>query len=218
MNTFSIVAIIIFMVIVFILLLILVAILFFIGKRSSVSNKSELGDKHGVTDEEELLPKSAWEKINSTLSKAFSPELEMGTNESPRYKKVSHLFTIPEREFYEFLCESVGDKYRVFAKVRMADVMYLENEPVDKKYFRNHIRCRHFDFVLCEPLQQRPVIAIELDDSSHQRYDRKASDDFKNMACQTAKFPLLRIKLPYKYSKDEFLHLIQTRVENAYNV
>jgi hypothetical protein len=215
MNTFSTQEVIIFMAIVFVLLLILMPVLLIISRRSEISNKPEQTGDLKQVETEKLDERKMWGKISMALATTSPPELEIEAEESPRYRKMSHFFTVQERKFYELLYEAVGDNFRVFAKVRMADVLYIENEPIDKKYFNNHIRCRHFDFILCEPVQQKPIIAIELDDSSHHRYDRKASDDFKDLACRIAKLQLLRIKLPYAYSREELLSLIQTKVENA---
>ena len=59
----------------------------------------------------------------------------------------------------------------VLAKVRLADLIEAnERHPQWQANF-NRIRSKHVDFVLCDNWL-RPLLAIELDDSSHKRIDR----------------------------------------------
>jgi len=141
-------------------------------------------------------------------------ELDLGAGTKPLYRKAKYFFTLQERRFFEDLCLAVGHDYHVFAKVRMGDIMFLRNEPSNRQTANNHIRCKHFDFVLCEPPNLMPVMVIELDDSSHNKANNKWADDFKDYACETARLPLLR--LPVKnangvYDKDELFELIQEK-------
>jgi hypothetical protein len=107
------------------------------------------------------------------------PELELVSTEPPQYRKRESLFTYREREFYRVLIEEVGNEYQIFAKVRLGDFVFLANEPTDRKYHSNQIQCKHVDFLLCDKVSQQPLMAIELDDSSHDKYDRRESDEFK---------------------------------------
>jgi hypothetical protein len=52
---------------------------------------------------------------------------------------------------------------------------------------------KSFDFLICD-MNTAPLLAIELDDRSHERADRKQADAEKDYACKSAKLPLLRIK------------------------
>ena len=54
------------------------------------------------------------------------------------------------------------------------------------------IACKHIDFVLAEVEDLHPVAAVELDDSSHQRADRRKRDELLNNLFERAEFPLLR--------------------------
>ena len=197
------------------LLLVIFIVANFGGKRLTKSDGIVEADEFEEKEGEKLAERGVWSKISQNLSTPISPELEIGTQESPRFQKKEYFFSYQERKFFENLSASVDGVYQIFAKVRMADVLFLANEPTRRKYYNSHIRCRHFDYLLCEPSKQKPVIAIELDDSSHRRYDRKASDEFKDKACSTARLPLLRIKLPYKYSHEELLNLIQAKIEET---
>ena len=142
------------------------------------------------------------------------PELKMGADEKPRYKKSRYFLSPAERKFFDILVNLVGDKYQIFAQTRMAEVLFVANEPVDRIRYDNHLRCRHLDFLLCDVKEKRPLLAIELDDSSHKNYYRKENDEFKNTACESAGLPLLRFKVKQNYSKQEILDSIQEKLEN----
>jgi hypothetical protein len=61
------------------------------------------------------------------------------------------LFSPAERSFLRVLEQAIGDEYRVFGKVRVADVVSVKsmsNRNVWQQAF-NRISAKHFDFVLC---------------------------------------------------------------------
>lgn len=58
---------------------------------------------------------------------------------------------------------------------------------------RNRVKSRHVDFVICDKQNIKPLLAIELDDSTHRRKDRKESDEFKDEIFEDMELPLLRI-------------------------
>src|ERR1041385_5050335 len=68
----------------------------------------------------------------------------------PEYRKTDSLMTFQERKFFRtVLLSELGSQYSIFSKVRLDDIIWLANEPTDKKYHSNQIQCKHIDFVLC---------------------------------------------------------------------
>ena len=53
-----------------------------------------------------------------------------------------------------------------------------------------------------------PVVAIELDDSSHEEEDRQSRDSFIDAAFSAANFPLIRIPYQRGYQLDEVWQLL----------
>ena len=142
-----------------------------------------------------------------------TPELGLASSEPPRYQKNRSLFSPRELVFYRALIEAVGSEYQVFAKVRLADFVFLANEPKDRKAHVNPILCKHVDFLLCAREELKPVLAIELDDSSHRtKYDTHESDEFKKRTFGAIGLPLLRIELQPKYSVPELGEKIGTAI------
>ena len=121
-----------------------------------------------------------------------------------KYKRVKNIFTPAEKKFYHALKSAVGEHFFIFAKVRAADVL-LPVSAKDRSRWRsafNKVACKHFDYVLCDE-NLRIVAAIELDDASHSRKDRKDRDDFIDWACKSAGFLLLRITPKKEYNPSD---------------
>jgi hypothetical protein len=102
------------------------------------------------------------------------------------------LLTNTEGTFYHALREAVGGRYAVAMKVRLADVVTCKDNVWALGYGRL-IAQKHIDFVLCDPDTSRILLAIELDDRSHDHPKRRARDVFVNQALQVAGVPLLRV-------------------------
>lgn len=119
--------------------------------------------------------------------------VEKSGNRTYQYKKREYLFTENELGFYQSLvpvAESRG--LLVFAKVRLADII----EPQETKHWQaafNKVRSKHIDFILCDDQFIKPMLAIELDDSTHQRVKRQERDHFVNEALKKAGVPILRV-------------------------
>ncbi|MGL5812531.1 MAG: DUF2726 domain-containing protein [Aeromonas sp.] len=115
------------------------------------------------------------------------------------------LFSPAERSFLGVLDLAVGDKARVFAKVRVADVLTPEARMGKSKWQQafNKISAKHFDYLLCHPGDLSFLCAVELDDSSHRHQKRKARDQFLKEACDSAGLPLLQIPASSHYQVEE---------------
>ena len=61
------------------------------------------------------------------------------------------------------------------------------------KYY-SRIQSKHIDFLLCNGDSLYPVVAIELDDNSHDSKERQARDGFINKTFESADIPLIRCK------------------------
>jgi hypothetical protein len=115
------------------------------------------------------------------------------------------LFSPAERSFLGVLDLAVGERARVFAKVRVADVLTPESKMGKSKWQQafNKISAKHFDYLLCDPADLSFLCAVELDDSSHRHQKRKARDAFLKSACDSAGLPLLQIPASSHYQVEE---------------
>ncbi len=114
------------------------------------------------------------------------------------YVTQARLLTPTEERFRHVLAHANQDQYLLVCKPRVADI--LKTQPFSQTAF-NKISAKHFDFVLCDKSTTRPVLAIELDDSTHRQADAQARDAVKDAACHAAKFPILRVPVQSDYDK-----------------
>jgi Protein of unknown function (DUF2726) len=108
-----------------------------------------------------------------------------------------YLLTVSEKRFYNVLRKVVAP-HAVLAKVRLADLVEADERHLLRKSNFDHIKAKHIDFVICDAALS-PLIAVELDDSSHQRGDRVARDRDVNRILEIASLPILRIPVRRTY-------------------
>ncbi len=147
------------------------------------------------------------EKIQAKKIQADTTEKNDSNKELPikgAYQQ-NWLFTYNEKDAYRKLkpmAEKLG--YTVFAKVRLLDLV----EPIkgNKKYkaYFWKIQAKHVDFVLCDHKLVAKYI-IELDDSSHNREDRKERDNFVDEVVESVGYKIIHVRA----ITDDILNQIQ---------
>jgi Protein of unknown function (DUF2726) len=130
------------------------------------------------------------------------------------YFRRRYLLTSAEQAFYKTLREIVGD-FLILPKVRLADLIDADDR---HKYWQanfNRVKSKHIDFVLCDS-KTKPLIAIELDDPSHEREDRRNRDNDVDRLFAAVSFPLLRVRVQERYEPGELSRQLLTKlVEEA---
>lgn len=118
-----------------------------------------------------------------------------------------------ELSIYFVLKNVLQDRYIICPKVALSDLFFV-TRPNENRGAYNRIDRKHVDFVICTPKPLKPVFAVELDDKSHEREDRKDRDDFVEKVFQAASLPLLRIPARHSYNTAE----IQVLIKNALGI
>lgn len=118
------------------------------------------------------------------------------------YEKRSSLLTQSELAFYRVLQDAVDGRWAIHTMVRMADLIRVQPETPKFQSWQNRIHAKHIDFLLCDSGTLEAKLAVELDDRSHQRPDRKRRDEFVNQALNDAGLPLLRVDVQKEYNLD----------------
>jgi hypothetical protein len=125
---------------------------------------------------------------------------------------VETLLTAAEQKFYEALDAAIDGRFVILSKVRVADLFIVTSASGPARYrVLRSIACKHVDFVLAKAENLRPIAAIELDDSSHQRADRRLRDQLLDDLFEKAAFPLLRFRTAANYNPRR----IEERVEEV---
>lgn len=117
-------------------------------------------------------------------------------DEKPKYKYSHKQFFLSraEHEFYDVLVSAVGQDYHVFAQVHLPTIIDHKVRGQNWRPALAHIDRKSVDFVLCDKKYISPKLAIELDDKSHEREDRKERDIEVERILKEAGLPLLRIE------------------------
>lgn len=124
------------------------------------------------------------------------------------------LFTPAERSFLGVLDLAIADQYRVFGKVRVADIL-LPGNGLNKSHWKiafNKISAKHFDFVLCNKQTLEVIAVIELDDKSHQKGKTQKRDFVIASACASAGLPLIRFVATASYQVTEIQQKIHSEL------
>jgi very-short-patch-repair endonuclease len=108
------------------------------------------------------------------------------------YKVRDDFLSPTEASFFVALVAAVGNKAVVCPKVRLGDVLFCSAR---EQFWRhtNRVNQKHVDFLICSPDKLRPILAVELDDASHQKAAVQERDRFKTAAFEAAGLPLVRI-------------------------
>ena len=124
----------------------------------------------------------------------------------PPFAKRNYFFSAAERSLYEILCR-LSPQHTVFAKVRLADLVRVQVSGREFWQRFNSIKAKHVDFVVCDETLA-PVLAIELDDASHDEADRLARDQFVDSVLESAALPIVHVKARRGYVLEEIRQLL----------
>jgi hypothetical protein len=122
--------------------------------------------------------------------------------------------TPAEIAYYRMLRMIFADRYLIFAQVRVVDLCEVLDRPVNQGAV-NRIDRRHVDFVLCHPRTFKPMVAIELDDSTHDRPYRRRKDAFLDEVFRVIGMKLVRQRVRLVYSHDEVAQKVEAALSAA---
>ena len=130
------------------------------------------------------------------------PTVETIIPETLPYRVRDDFLSPAEFSFYKILSSLGGTRIIVQSKVRLADIFFVARPNEHMTYF-SKIAQKHLDFLVCDAITMKPLLGIELDDSSHKRDDRQERDDFVEKVFQVAGLPLLRLPVQREYNTRE---------------
>ena len=129
------------------------------------------------------------------------------------YKRRDFLMSRAEHEFFDILVDITKDQYYVFPQIHLSTI--LDNKVVGQNWkgaFR-HIDEKSVDYVICDKAYIKPLLAIELDDKTHEQSNRKIRDGEVERILSNANLPLLRFGNNGYFNKEEIQHLILEKLK-----
>lgn len=133
--------------------------------------------------------------------------------ENAPFRRNKYFLTTAEHSFYGCLKRAVGGRHELFVKVRLLDALWLPPQTEGKQRWRNLVQSKHIDFLLCDSSSLLPLLAVELDDSSHKRADRQDRDALVDKVLGDAGIPVLRVPAKASYDIRTLAEDIQKSVD-----
>ena len=127
--------------------------------------------------------------------------------ESPDYPYIREttLLTAYEQSLLDALNRVLGDRYSVFTKVGLANILSTDPELPDRALgsARERIERENVDFVICERDGTDILGVIQLDPYTHQPDGRRRHETFIDTALKAAGVPVVEMPIKDKYSEQE---------------
>ena len=142
------------------------------------------------------------------LFKILDGKIKPKTNYREAYQ-ARQLLTKREHQEYLKLKQYADTRgWLICPKVRLWDLIEPKKGRSNRKELENKIRSKHVDFVLVDP-ELKVIGVLELDDSTHDREDRKSRDSFVRDALEGAGITMIQTRSITPETLDGF------RKENA---
>lgn len=117
---------------------------------------------------------------------------------APRYYSRQELMSEAEIRFFRALLEAAPRRTYVCVKPRLGDILLTDRKGQDEGH-HHKINQKHVDFLLISEADASFVLAIELDDRSHQKRKARKRDAFVDAALDSAGIPILHVRASARY-------------------
>ena len=149
----------------------------------------------------------------SALSSSKASKRKVFKNNIYKYTAKNSLMSKTESDFFVTLERAVSARYYVFPQVHLSAILDHHVKGQEWKYAFSHINGKSVDYVLCDKTTLRPTYAIELDDYTHDKADRRERDAEVERIFEAANLPLVRFR-----NKDISEGVIVQALANAKNL
>jgi len=131
------------------------------------------------------------------------------------YTRIPYLLTPAEGDFFGALQAAAPAGMLIFAQVRLAGLVHVQPWARRDKSHWWRIQAKCVDFVLVDSATFAPLLVIELDDSSHNRADRRERDAFVDAVLAGAGIPILHIRWQRRYDPRDLAQQIAIKLPNG---
>lgn len=179
------------------LIVIILIFLFVLAVVRHISGRNEEIRRRITAEKEAYLEKMGNYEDNE------SSELDIKREEYLPYSVKKTIMSGHERLLFESLRYTFGSNYDVYPQVNLDKIFRVERQ--SGKYYLGWLRKinqKSVDFLVVRRNTQSPILAIELDDSTHEFEDRRDRDEFVGRLFDRNNFPLVRFS-PGCYKSEE---------------
>ncbi len=131
------------------------------------------------------------------------------------YEKNFSILSAMERSFLKVLEPMLGDKYIIYAKVRLADIIKIRPMPDHELSADTQSRINNttVSFVLCNTWDHSIVGVIDLANKTRTANDDDMPDDFIDNAAHEAELPLVRVPSRLQYNPEDIGDILANKIE-----
>ncbi|MDB5188063.1 MAG: hypothetical protein JWO50_583 [Candidatus Kaiserbacteria bacterium] len=116
------------------------------------------------------------------------------------YVRKQYFMTNSELNFFRNLEKINQNKYFIVPQVSLSGLVSVADNELMRKTYNNKIDRKSVDFVLFDKATFLPKLVIELDDRSHDRYDRKIRDEWVDDVMKKVGIRIVHVKASYSYN------------------
>lgn len=146
------------------------------------------------------------------VARRFSTS-DLATQGERPYQSKKALLSFDERAFLTSLEQAVGGRYRVFAKVRLADILTPRKNLPHHDWRRafERIANQQADFVLCRSTDLFVQAVIRL----HDKHRQSRRERFVDRALEAAGIPVIRIEAQPDYRAEQLSAAVNARLSRS---
>lgn len=133
------------------------------------------------------------------------------------YTKKPKIMTEHEYSFYKILNEAVGQNYYILAQAHLSAFLAENAKGRNRWAAFRHVNGKSVDFLLCDKQTLEPLLAIELDDKTHEQSDRVLRDAEVENILASVHLPLLRMQPHGEIHIPDFQKLVQAAILKGSN-
>jgi very-short-patch-repair endonuclease len=130
-----------------------------------------------------------------------------------QYSRKDCVMTDAERECFTALVAELGTNYHFFPQVHLDSIVVPKSNGRNRLFAFRHINQKSVDFVACDKRTLRPLIAIEVDDKTHNQPKRIERDREVERILADAGIPLVRIENRGRFDPKQLAQQIQKTIE-----
>jgi len=129
----------------------------------------------------------------------------------------NNLLTNAEKQLFNFMSENLCqvDRIHIFPKVRLADIIQVDNKLTTDKDYLWKITNKHVDFLLCRKSDMGIICVVELDDYTHETQEAQDRDIFVMSALYAAGIKTARVRCKISTIDINDLRFIDDCINNA---
>ena len=133
------------------------------------------------------------------------PETVPEDTENFPYARGRTLLTPEEQSFFLVLTQALADRYNVFAKVKLTEILKVRSGVSEKRLEaeRGKIWDEYVDFVVCDKEDSSILGVVELDETTHQPDGRRRRNATVDHALSSAGIPVVYAPVREDYAIDD---------------